>query len=90
MFNILKVSLKDFETLLDIEVPYIENAMKEVSELEEILKSELEKHFSSSVNIRTFEDVTVQMDDGKVNILIHQLIEILKKSFNVSIREPKI
>ena len=51
--------------------PIVNEAIKEMEQLEKILDEELAKHFSAKVDLRIYEDVLVTLDNGEVPFKLH-------------------
>lgn len=52
----------------------VEDAIKEMEALENILDDEVVKHFSAKVDLRLFEDIPVVLDNGEVRLLVNFLV----------------
>ena len=46
----------------------MKEALKEMTVAEQVLNDELSKSFALKVDLRTFEDVNVTLDDGEVSL----------------------
>lgn len=61
-----KASKEIHETTSDANNAFVQGALKEMKHLEAILNDELAKHFSMQVDLRTYEEIVVKLDNGEV------------------------
>uniref|UniRef100_A0A9J2PT85 Ribosome-recycling factor, mitochondrial n=1 Tax=Ascaris lumbricoides TaxID=6252 RepID=A0A9J2PT85_ASCLU len=61
----VRASKEIHETTTDANNAFVQGALKEMKHLEAILNDELAKHFSMQVDLRTYEEIVVKLDNGE-------------------------
>uniref|UniRef100_A0A0N4ZMM8 Ribosome-recycling factor, mitochondrial n=1 Tax=Parastrongyloides trichosuri TaxID=131310 RepID=A0A0N4ZMM8_PARTI len=64
-------NVKEENFHIDPENTIVIDAQKEMDKIEKVLVDELSKHFSLQVDLRVFEDILVQLDDGTTKKMNH-------------------